>query len=131
MWLDLLRETYLGNFIIPLGNSGVWFAWKGFGRPDIELAAFVCTLTVCAAFMTSYWLGYAFSKNKEGMPITEEGFARFSRFLYKYGPYILAVQWIPFLSIFALLCGFSRIGWPRVLIPVLLGRAFYYYTYLT
>lgn len=128
--LNLLIDGFLAYFIFPFKTEVLWFSLRSFHPDDMILPTIIAWLGSVAAYMASYGVGFMGQKYAPALPFSTDKFHKTHRVFTRYLVWALLVPWVPFLPILALILGFLKAPWWKILAIVAAGRLIFYTNYL-
>jgi membrane protein YqaA with SNARE-associated domain len=126
----ILINSFQSAVMISLHAEYGWWAARDFGRPDIIMITVMAVIGSTLGMALNYWLGYWVARNGvQHMHISESAYKWISNY-FRYLTVLLLFPQLPFLPVFAALCGFFRVPPAATIAVVVLGRIGYYSYYL-
>ncbi len=129
--LDLFLNSFLSWCIFPLNSEILWFSLRSFYPESMILPTLVAIIASFSAMFLAYAIGRGMAKFRHHTPLPQDKYERGAKLCKRYVLWLFIFSGIPFLPLFALVCGFFKQSWWRVALLILIGRIFFYTYHLT
>lgn len=136
-YLLIFINSMESDIILTLRSESAWFAALQFGGFNMVLATFLAFAGSTLGMSLNYALGYYASRWRREFPVySEAAYNRLSRYFGNYLylimaiPPILILEFLPGLSLFAVVCGMFRVPPRQAITVIAISRALYYIYHL-
>jgi len=127
----ILQNSFDANFILSLHSEIFWFAVKAFGNTDMLIPTVAALLGASLSMGLNFAFGYYASRWREDwFQFNEKRYERVSFIFRRYISFLLLLQFLPLMGVFALIAGLFRLPPWQALTFIILGRVAYYGYYL-